>query len=284
LDMDFQLNNRRLPPPINISISSPKGPGQLLVVWDGVNNPDKDKVSISPETLIGRVEYNIYRSLSLGGIFYKLNTHHLSQPRYEDNNVSKNPNTQYFYKVSTVAIMGDGVTKVEGKLSDPITFQIPTENRWFKKINERNMWILKNTGIIMDVYRRKTEGERCSFCYDEIRAQGDPDCTNCFGTTFEGGYEPMTQIYIRQKPTTEQLQLTAQGYVPDNNPGAWTISSIELTNRDLMFNPFGKLFSVMNGNISHAAGYMFHQELQLKELDPTDKRHQIKRKTLYPNF
>lgn len=282
--MDFQLNNRILPPPININISHPKGPGKLLIVWDEVNNPDKDKFSSNPESIIKDVGYNIYRATSMGGIFYKLNNKTLSIPRYEDNDVSLNPNSQYFYKVSTVITMSDGITKSEGKLSDFVTFKIPTENRWFKKINERNMWILKNTGVAMDVYRKKTDGERCLICYDSIRAQGDPDCTNCFGTTFDGGYEPMTQIYIRQKPATEQLQLTTQGYVIDNNPGAWTISSIELTNRDLMFNPFGKLFSVINSNISHAAGYMFHQELQIKELDPTDKRYQLKRKTLYPNF
>lgn len=282
--MDFQLNIRQLPAPQNIKISSPKGPGQLTIVWDGVLNPDKDKVSIDPSILIKEVKYNVYRSSSLGGIFYKLNNHPIEHSRYEDNTVGRNPNTQYFYKISSVAIMADGIKKVESKLSESVTFQIPTEDRWFKKINERNMWILKNTGVLMDVYRRKTEGERCSVCYDPIREQGDPDCTSCFGTTFDGGYEPMMQIYIRQKPATQQLQLTPQGYVIDNNPGAWTISTIHLTNRDLMFNPYGKLFSVLNSNVNHAAGYFFHQELQMKELDPTDKRYEIKRRTLYPNF
>ena len=279
--MNFEVNNRVLPPPKNISISHPKGPGQLLIVWDNVKNPDSKKQGLN---LIQGVRYNIYRSISFGGIYYKLNNQSLYQPRYEDSDVGKNPNTQYFYKVSTIAVFKDGKEITEGALSEPVVFHIPTEDRWFKKINERNMWILKNTGVLMDVYRRKTEGARCKFCYDKIREQGDADCTRCFGTTFEGGYEPMLQIYIRQKPATEQLQLTPQGYVIDNNPGAWTISPIELTNRDLMFNPFGKLFAVMNSNISHAAGYMFHQELQMKELDPTDIRYKIKRKTLYPNI
>jgi hypothetical protein len=279
--MDFQLNSKILPPPKNIKISHPKGPGKLLIVWDSVKNPD---AKITTGIRIKHVRYNVYRSTSLGGIFYKLNNVPLKNTRYEDSNVNKHPNSQYFYKVSTVIIYSDEKTTSEGNLSDPVLFQIPTENRWFKKINERNMWILKNTGVLMDVYRRKVEGPRCRVCYDKIREQGDPDCTSCFGTTFDGGYEPMTQIYIRQKPAVEQVQLIQQGYVVDNNPGAWTISPIELTNRDLMFNPFGKLFAVMNSNISHAAGYMFHQELQMKELDPTDKRYEIKRITMYPSI
>lgn len=283
--MDFQLNQRRLPAPKNIMVSSPKGPGHLLVVWDKVNNPDKqfiDRGKADP-FLIKEVKYNVYRSISLNGIFYKMNNEPLSSPRFEDNKVSRNPNTQYFYKVSTVAVLNDG-SKIEGELSPPVIFHIPTTNKWFKKMNERNMWILKNTGVLMDLYVRKTEGERCTKCWDSIRAQADADCTNCFGTGFEGGYEPMTQLYVRQKPAMQQLELTPHGYVINNNPGAWTISKIKLNNRDLLINPEGKIFSILNVTVSHAAGYLFHQELSLKELDPTDRLYQLKRATLYPEW
>ncbi|MNB89789.1 hypothetical protein D3C81_893710 [compost metagenome] len=283
--MDFQLNPKKLPFPNNITVSNPKGPGQLVIVWDPVRNPDENQVKKGSKipSLIKEVKYNVYRGNSIGGIFYKLNSHPLNIPRFEDSNVNRNPNSNQFYKISTIAILNDGITKVEGTLSGPVMFHIPTTNKWFQKMNERNLWILKNTGVLMDLYRRKTDGERCS-CFDQIREQGDPDCTKCFGTTFDGGYEPMMQIYVRQKPTQNSLDLTQQGYVYNSKPGGWTITKIPLSNRDLLFNPQGDLLSVTSVNTNHAAGYLFHQELQLQQLDPMDKRHQIKRKTLYPDL
>lgn len=280
--MDFQLNERRLPAPINIKVSIPKAAGHLLVIWDEVMNPDSDRSQFADQIII-KVKYNVYRGISLGGIFYKMNSTPLENTRFEDSKVNRNPNTQYFYKVSTIAEFDDGST-VEGELSPPVIFHIPTTNKWFKKINERNMWILKNTGVLMDLYVRKTEGERCEECWDSIRSQGDSDCLHCFGTTFKGGYEPMTQLYVRQKPATQQLELTSYGYVPNNNPGAWTISNVKLNNRDLLINPEGKILSITSSQISHAAGYLFHQELTLKELDTTDRLYKMKRTTLYPEW
>ncbi|AEO93435.1 gp175 [Bacillus phage G] len=283
--MDFQINERRLPAPINITVSIPKGPGHLLIVWDSVKNPDLNKYPDGEPKII-KVKYNVYRGLSIGGIFYKMNKQPLEQLRFEDEKVGRNPNTQYFYKVSTVAEFDDGYEKydVEGELSSPVIFHIPTTNKWFKKINERNMWILKNTGVLMDLYIRKTDGERCDKCLSQTRGQGYADCLECFGTTYKGGYEPMTQLYVRQKPATQQLELTPHGYVQNSTPGAWTISNVKLTNRDLLINPEGKIFSITGSHVSHAAGYLFHQELTMRELDPTDRLYKIKRTTLYPEW
>lgn len=281
--MDLILNERKLPYPNNVTVTNPKNAGHLLIVWDRVINPDEDTVSSTPTQVpyVTAVKYNVYRSTSIGGIFYKLNDSPLDQPRFNDANVNRNPNTQYFYKVSTVAVLNDGTTS-EGETSPPVMFQTPTMNKWFVKINERNMWILKNTGVLMDFYKRKTEGQRCPKCWNDLRGQGDPDCTVCFGVGFVGGYEPMFQIYVRQKPAVQQLELQSQGYVINNTPGAWTISPVQLMNRDLLINPQGIIFSITSNNTNHAAGYLFHQELTLKELDPTDRRYEIKRHTLYP--
>lgn len=278
--MDFQINKRRLPFPNNINIDSQHSINSLVISWDRVKNPDEG--NSSPEII--EVKYNVYRGTSVGGIFYKINNEPIGESRFEDKNISLHPNTQYFYKISTIAVFSD-TTFSEGQLCPPTIFSIPTTNKWFKKMNERNMWILKNTGVLMDLYRRKTEGPRCNDCYDEIRGQaGDSKCTNCFNTGFEGGYEPMFQLYVRQKPASTQVDLSPRGYTQNNLPGGWTISNTLITNRDLLINPYGQMFSVLSSNLSHAAGYYLHQELSMKEVDRTDIRHQIKRSTLYPNI
>lgn len=279
--MDFQLNRRRMPFPNNISIDSQHNVASGLVVsWDRLKNPDEGV----PYGEIMEIKYNIYRGTSIGGIFYKVNLEPISDNKFEDKSIKLHPNTQYFYKVSTIAVFNDGNFS-EGVLSPPVVFMVPTTNKWFKKMNERNMWILKNTGVLMDLYVRKTEGPRCKECYDDIRGQsGENGCLNCFGTGFDGGYEPMCQLYVRQKPATSQMDLSPRGYVQNSNPGAWTISKILLKNRDLLINPYGQMFSVTSSNLSHAAGYFLHQDLTTHEVDVTDVRFNIKRATLYPEI
>src|SRR3712207_9376899 len=76
------------------------------------------------------------------------------------------------------------------------------------------MWILKNTGILMDLYIRKTDGKRCEKCYDKVRGQSsDSRCPICYGTTFVGGYEPAVQLYVRQKPAAQQLDIDRKSVV-----------------------------------------------------------------------
>lgn len=280
--MNFNLNNRKLNSPNNIELSFPRNIKKMVITWNKVSNPDVNNNDILNPII--SINYNIYRGTSINGLFVKINKVLISSNRYEDTYIGINPNTFYWYKVSTVATFFDGTTS-ESKLSEPITYKVRNENKWFNKMNERNMWILKNDSVLMDLYTRKTDGERCHKCWDDIRGQSaNPNCDICFGTTFIGGYEPVFQIYVRQKPASQQLDLSSQGYIINSNPGAWTISSVQLRNRDILINPEGRMFSITTSQINHAAGYFFHQELQMKEIDPTDIRYNICRTSLYPEF
>lgn len=280
--MNFNINSRRLNYPQNIIVNIPRNIKQITITWDKVFNPDETISSYS--IYITSIQYNVYRGTSINGIFYKLNNSPLNTNRYDDNTIGLNPNTTYWYKISTIANFSDGSFS-ESALSEPVRYEVKNENKWFNKMNERNMWILKNTGVLMDLYIRKTTGERCSNCYDDVRGQAsNSSCPICYGTSFVGGYDPAFQLYVRQKPVNQQLNLTSQGYTLNSNPGAWTISSVHIHNRDLLINPEGRIFSVTGSSITHAAGYYFHQELQMKEIDPLDPKYSIKRKTLYPEF
>lgn len=286
MDNNILINGKRLPAPVNIRISYPKIQTHLIVTWDDVRDPNSDNL----EGTFKCVAYNVYRGISAGGIFYKQNSAPLVTNRYEDGNVGKNPNTEYWYKVSSVIIYEEkdqnGKNKcVEGPLSPPVIYRVSNTNKWFAKINERNLWILKNTGQLFDLYTRKTEGEHCPKCYDPLRGRsGDINCDVCFGTGFVGGYEPMFQLYVRQKPAQTDLSIQTPGLVYNHTPGAWTISTVQIKNRDILINPQGIMFQVLSTQVNQAAGYLFHQEMQLKELDPNDPLYKIERKTLYPNL
>ena len=280
--MDFNLNSRRLNAPKNITLSYPKDINRLVVTWDKVKNPDYDKFDINNPII--NIYYNVFRSQSINGIYVRVNKYLIDTNRFEDKELSIHSNTRYWYKVSTVCEFFDG-SFVESKLSQPVTYEVKNENKWFNKMNERNMWILKNDAVLMDLYIRKTEGEHCPNCWNDIRGQSaNNNCKTCFGTGFIGGYEPVFQLYVRQKPVNTQVDVSTQGYTYNNAPGAWTISSVQIRNRDLLINPQGRIFAVTSSHINHAAGYYFHQELQMKEIDPTDNRYNIQRITLYPEF
>lgn len=270
----MQINQKQLPFPNNITVSFPKIQGHAIVTWNPVKQPE-DKHILA-------VAYNVYRGTSVKGIFYKQNPKPLISNAFEDSTRGNHPNTMYWYKVSTMYITDEGEW-VEGPISTPVTYKVNNTNRWFNKINERNMWILKNTGQLFDLYTIKTTGPKCPKCYSEEHGRAaNPDCLCCFGTGFEGGYEPVYQLYVRQKPAQQTLDIGSTGLRVNNPAGAWTISSTQIKNRDILINPQGQIFQVTGAHINHAAGYYFHQELQMKELPVTDPLYKMNRIGLYP--
>ena len=276
--MNIELK-KSLMPPTHIDISYPRDNSHIVVTWNEVKKPKG--VSKNDNSAI---KYNVYKGLTQNGIFYKINGKPLNSNRFEDYDLSRNPNVQNWYKVSTV-YENEGEL-VEGALSQPRCFQVRNTDRWFMKMNERNLWILKNTGMLFDLYTRKYDGERCPRCFDEIRGRaGTPDCAICYGTGYVGGYDPAYQLYVRLKPFQTSMDVTPNQMMIQNAPtGAWTISDTKIMNRDILISPTGTMYQVINSMINQAGGYLFHQELNLKPFDPNDPIYMMKRTTLYPRL
>lgn len=270
--MNLTTVQRQLPPPANVLVSHPRDVACLVVTWDEVRAAGTSGVM-----------YNVYRGLSQGGVFCQVNAQPLLVNRFEDLDVSLNPNVDNWYRVA--AVYADGQQLIEGALSRPAHFRVHNTDKWFFKINERNMWILRNTGQLFDLYTRKYTGERCPRCGDSVRGRaGTYSCGVCFGTGFVGGYDPAYSLYVRLKPTVNVLGVSTQMYVNENSPGAWTITDTRIANRDLLIAPTGVIYQVLNVHINQAAGYLFHTELQLRAVDPLDPLYQMRRATLYPRL
>lgn len=277
--MNIQVFKKNLLPPQNVIISYPRDNSHIVVTWDEVRNPDKHVLNKE----IKNIYYNLYKGISQNGIFYQVNAKPLVTNRFEDFDISRNPNVANWYKVSAV-YESDG-DFIEGALSRPTCFQVHNTDRWFFKMNERSLWILKNTGMLFDLYTRKNDGEHCTQCYDEIRGRaGTQDCPVCYGTGYVGGYDPAFQLYVRLKPVETSMGISTQMLVQDNSPGAWTISNTKIMNRDILISPTGTIYQVTASMINQAGGYLFHQELKLKAFDMKDPIYNMKRTTLYPNL
>ena len=269
---------KQLLPPEHIMISYARDQKHLIITWEEVRNPDKYIINKA----IKKVLYNVYKGSSQNGLFYKINDLPLQTNPFEDKEINVNPNIMNWYKISSVYEDENG-NFIEGESSRPSTFRIRNTDKWFFKINERNYWILKNTGMLFDLYTRKYDGERCPQCYDEIRGRsGSNSCDMCYGTGWVGGYDPAFQLYVRLKPVEQYLGVSNQMFVNENSPGAWTISDTIIKNRDILISPDGTFYQVIAHQVNQAGGYLFHQELRLKAYDPLDVIYKMKRTTLYP--
>ena len=265
---NLSLAVRRLPPPQDIRIQYTKMSGQCVVTWDKLLGADHP------------VFYNIYRAISSNGIFYKKNTSPIPITKFIDTGLGNNPNITYWYKVSSTYKVNN--IWIEGKSSNPVQYEMnKTIPFWFNKINERNMWILKNDGIIMDFYSRKYEGEFCTECYDSLRGRaGNGACPVCYGTGFVGGYSPECQLLVRLNTYTENLTINREAYSYQQSPAGWTITPIRLRNRDLLIYPDGTIYQVLENTVSITSGVWFHQDIKLKSFDNGDPIYKMKRTNL----
>ena len=94
----------------------------------------------------------------------------------------------------------------------------------------------------------------------------------------------MVQLYIRLNPAEESLDIDQESYTYNQLPGAWTITPIQIKNRDILISQDGTMYAVKSTYVNQAEGYYFHQELKLKTLEPEDNLYNIKRATLKPVY
>lgn len=268
---NISLASRCLPPPTDIRIEFPKIQGQCMITWNKLQGADHP------------VFYNVYRGISFNGIFHKLNKLPLNGNKYLDYTRGNNPNIIYWYKVSS--LYQDNGQWVEGPLSESVQYQRNSPNLfWFNKINERNMWMLKNDGMYFDFYSRKYEGKHCR-CYDETRGRASQgDCPICYGTGFVGGYEPQCQLLVRLVNVEESLNISREFYQWNSSPSAWTITSLPIHNRDLLISPDGKFYHILSVVVHQANGFLFHHDLRLKYIEPQDPIYSMKRIQLKPAY
>ena len=270
MNMDIDLNQKQLPPPEDIVIKYTKNQNQCILTWNKLFNVDDNKV-----------HYNIYRSTAFTGSYFKINNVPIKGNRFVDNTRGNYAVVNYWYKISSLYKVGD--TWIEGLTSKPVQYEVKNTNYWFNKINERNMWILKNDGMLVDHYARKYEGEYCE-CYDDVRAQAaNAHCPICYGTGIVGGYSPVCQIYLRVNISEISLLQAVESYDLNWQVTAWTITSIPIYNRDLLIFE-NTIFSVTSVTQNRVAGYYFHQDLRLKSLYQNDPLYNMRRVNLKPVY
>ncbi len=154
----------------------------------------------------------------------------------------------------------------------------------YDRMLNREEVLLDQTGEPTILLRRIWNGTTCS-CADARRQHPKvKSCQDCYGTTFEGGYDQYQykrrldgRVMVKFGDTTEDLKLGAQSHMQvEYEPSCWTLPNPAVRDRDLILrfdytNDIEYIYEVLDVTKEKLVFRHFtRQRLKLKRLDKTD--------------
>jgi len=162
--------------------------------------------------------------------------------------------------------------------------------RFVRQFQEDTEWILDGQPL-SHLYKQKKAGDRCSLCWDaNSRMPTDPDCPECYGTGFYGGYDYAGLYHVgivrREKVTTFE----EEGYVAfESGIVGFAVHTFPVETGDFLIAPNATQYienaSLYEGVVwrlevgDRVEDVRFHGEPVRKsfDLDPKDPAHVIYR-------
>lgn len=81
--------------------------------------------------------------------------------------------------------------------------------------------IKRRAGVRGFHLRRRTSGVKCPCVDPDTGRVKDPNCPECYGTSFVGGYHPPVECYVDQHPEKVLIKLDAQQGLVSEKVSAW---------------------------------------------------------------
>jgi len=259
------------PPAVQgVTITNPMTGTSLLVSWAAVSIP--------------AIGYSIYRALSSAGPFQLIQSS-VGVNFYLDITADQRQRTDYWYTVSAT----DGAG--EGPQSEPMSqtlfarmspgselTRLGTSNEMnheliLAEMVRRNELLLRRGGEVVDIYIRKTAGEKCSNCYDPVRNQSKfPNCPICFGTTYVGGYETFSGVLAKIEPYREARQLSDMGFKWNAPPRSWVTTYPLVRSGDILVRRLNdRRYELQGIDVKLSRGIITRQEFDLMEFQKTER-------------
>jgi hypothetical protein len=154
----------------------------------------------------------------------------------------------------------------------------------FDRMLNREEVLLDQVGEPVILLRRIWNGTTCSCA--NLRGQHPKvkSCNECYGTTFEGGYEQFLykrrvdgRVMVKFGDTVEDLKLSQQSHMQvEYEPSCWTLPAPAIRDRDLIVrfdytNDMEYIYEVLDVTKEKLVFRHFtRQRLRLKRLDKTD--------------
>ena len=252
-----------VPKVLGVFITNQLDGGSLLVSWGPLSVPV--------------LKYKLYRALSMNGDYLLVGDDiHVSS--YLDISAYQWQRTDYWYRVSGVDDSG------EGPLSDPVVnFAFAKDSssgltrlgeaasmnhaRILYEVVRRNELLLRRGGEQVDVWVKKTAGERCTACYVPERDQPTyATCSVCFGTGFTGGYEKYPDVLMKIEPYKDQRTLVKVGNKWLATPRSWVTTFPLMRPDDVVVRRFNNRRYIVGGiDEKISKGIVTRQEFDLME-------------------
>jgi hypothetical protein len=244
----------------NVRVFNPLDGLTATIQWD---------IVINLSAVLG---YNVYRGLTVNfADASRVNVAPLTITQFQDvlpqGQVIRQ---QYYYFVTAFNADGESLPS-DPAAYDPFTsFSAPTWNQQayiLKEFIRRKFIIMGRTGEQVKYFIRKVAGSRCS-CWDPIRnSVTDPNCTLCFGTTYQGGYVRIDTT-MRVLGSQEQRSRKELGIEITNQPAGWTIVYPIMAPQDILVRKNNLRYRITTVTPTINSGVLTEQGFTMKELEP----------------
>lgn len=163
-------------------------PKELLLRW-----------AITPTDYnLSDIRVIIFRSQGQAGPWAEMATAEEGAYQWIDRDVNSPWNLYgYYYVVRLASISGQGFRD-----SEPIYCSHDPDNIALEMIRKKEVFFRTRSGVSIAVLNKKSWGAKCSRCWDPVKKLPiDPDCPDCYGTGFPGGFlKPYYVLGLMQPP------------------------------------------------------------------------------------
>ena len=193
-------------------------------------------------------------------------------------------NREYFYRIkvlntNTNETLEFGSTPIDAVMSGAnpkgVTLEAPPDFIALEAIRRTDM-ILKNfIGRKALVMKRRTNGTRCTDCWDTLkRRRGKSNCLSCYDTGITGGYYSPQETYIGKSPEKRVTVLTPMFEIQPNDLSITLSSRPRIYPRDLVIYD-NRRFRVLGVDTTEKLGASIRQIAVMRELSKDQVEYKI---------
>lgn len=121
---------------------------------------------------------------------------------------------------------------------------------------------------------RRVAGTFCS-CYDAVRMTASARCPICYGTTFVGGYVPISTKMRVLSPTAELKSRREMGLEIDNKTRAWLVTYPLVHSMDVVVRLNNQRYRITEVTPGITGGVLTRQTFVIDEIEPHDAAYLV---------
>lgn len=223
---------------------------------------------------VGVYQITVQRSGSSAGPWEDLSTQ-LDGFMYVDSEADTNGlSRDIYYRLSVVSPGGSTLLSNVRNVQDVLP--LGQAGRHFLRARKMRMDLLRTfqkfSGRQYYILKRKHWGERCPTCYDSVtRMTVRQDCTDCYGTTFNGGYYDPILVWGRFDPAVLNSPLQIEGSA-DQRMRRFVMLDVPWLMHDdvIVSSTMDRRYRVITHSQTEMREVTVHQDLSVAELQRDD--------------